>query len=87
MDWMCPSYNLVLSEQLRKYYGQITPEIGIRYITPVEKSGDNHAAYYDLTNQQLYVAFAAPRSSSGPLAAFDRQWTHFDVRSLLSETL
>jgi hypothetical protein len=85
MDWICPSYNYVLSQQLQKYHGSFTPEIGIRYVTPVEKSGDNHAAYYDLTDQQLYVAFAAPRSSSGPLAAYDRQYVHYDIPTLLKE--
>jgi len=87
MDWICPSYNYVLSQQLQKYYGSFSPEIGIRYVTSVEMSGDNHAAYYDLTAQKLFVAFAAPRASSGPLAAFDRQWVQYDVVSLLKETL
>ena len=87
MDWICPSYNYVLSQQLNKYWGKFTPENGIRYVTPVEKSGDNHAAYYDLTKQNLFVSFAAPRGSAGSLAAYDRQWVKYDVRSLLRETL
>jgi hypothetical protein len=85
MDWICPSYNLVLSQQLRKYYGQLTPELGIQYITAVEKSGDNHLAFYDLTNMHMYVSFAAPHSVGGPVAAYDRQFTKFNVRQLLTE--
>lgn len=87
MDWICPSYNLVLSQQLQKYHGSFSPEIGIRYVTPVQRSGDNHAAYYDLTAQELFVAFAPPRSSPGPKDAFDRQWVKWDVVSLLKEEL
>lgn len=85
MDWICPSYNLVLSQQLKKYHGTFTPEIGLRYVTPVEKSGDNHSAYYDLTAQQLYVAFAAPKTVSGPVEAYNRQYVHYDVPTLLNE--
>ena len=87
MDWICPSYNQVLSEQLTKYHGTFSPEVGLRYITPVEKSGDNHAAYYDLTAMQLFVAFAAPHNSTGSVAAYDRQYVNYDIRQLLAETL
>lgn len=45
MDWDCPSYNYVLSQQIKKYYGQITPEIAIQYLTAVEKSGDNRTVH------------------------------------------
>ncbi len=45
MDWDCPSYNYVLSQQIKKYYGQITPEIAIQYFTAVEKSGDNRISF------------------------------------------
>lgn len=87
MDWICPSYNQVLSEQLTKYYGSFSPDVGLRYITPVEKSGDSHAAYYDLTAMHLYVAFAGPHNSTGSPAAFDRQYVQYDVRKLLDEKL
>lgn len=87
MDWICPAYNQVLSEQLTKYYGTFSPEVGLRYVTPVEMSGDNHAAYYDLTNMQLFVAFAAPHNISGSVPAYDRQYVQYDLRTLLAETL
>lgn len=86
MDWVCPAYNYVLSKQIQAHYGKITPEVAIRDITSIEKSGNNHAAFYDLTAQKLYVAFAGPRGSAGSAAAYDRQYTKFDVRSLFSES-
>ena len=54
--------NLVLSQQLQKYYGQITPEVAIANITAIEQSGDSHIAYYDLTTLDLWVAFEVSSS-------------------------
>jgi len=85
MDWLCPAYNLVLSKQLQKYYGKITPELGIQYLTAVEQSGDSHLAYYDLTNLGLYVSFAAPHGVGGPAEAYARQFVKFDAKQLFSE--
>jgi len=86
MDWDCPSYNLVLSGQLKQYYGQITPEVAIQYLTAVEQSGDNHLAFYDLVNMNAYVSFAAPWGVGGPAGGYARQFTKFDVMALFNET-
>lgn len=86
MDWICPAYNYVLSQQIQKYYGQITPEIAIKYLTAVEMSGDNHLIYYDLTNMNVYVSFAAPFNVSGPAAAYARQFTRLNATALFAET-
>jgi hypothetical protein len=40
MDWLCPGYTSVLSAQLQKYHGIITPEITIQYITAITQTGD-----------------------------------------------
>ena len=66
MDWICPGYNLVLSEQIKKFYGNITAEITISDILPIVQTGDLHAAIYDLVNMQLWVGFAAPSFSQDP---------------------
>jgi len=84
MDWICPYFNWMLSKQILAYYGQLTPEITIRYITAVEQSGDNHLAVYDLPNMQLFVAFAAPHQTGGSPNAYDRQFTLLDVNALLN---
>jgi len=86
MDWDCPSYNYVLSGQLKKYYGQITPEIAIEFLTAVEQSGDNHLIFYDLVNMQIYVSFAAQFNVGGPTGGYARQFTKFDVQALFNET-
>eukprot|EP01130_Rhizamoeba_saxonica_P006964 TRINITY_DN2789_c0_g1_i1.p1 TRINITY_DN2789_c0_g1~~TRINITY_DN2789_c0_g1_i1.p1 ORF type:complete len:362 (-),score=95.95 TRINITY_DN2789_c0_g1_i1:42-1127(-) len=85
MDWLCPAYNYVLSEQLKQHYGKITPEVAIKYITSVEMSGDNHLSFYDLTNQIFYVSFAAPHNVGGNPAAYARQFTVFDAEQLFAE--
>ena len=87
MDWLCPGYNKLLSGQIQKYYGQITPELGIRNINAVEMSGDNHLAWYDLPNMKLWVSYAAQHDVDGPVAAYDRQFTFFDAEKLLTEQL
>jgi len=83
MDWICPAYNTVLSGQIKEWYGKITPEIAIKYLTAVEMSGDNHLAFYDLTAMKFYVAFAAPFGVTGKKEAFARQFTKFDANALL----
>lgn len=85
MDWICPGYNLVLSKLLQQYYGKLTPEVGYQYITAMEQSGDSHLAWYDLTNMQIWVSFAAPHASTGPAAAYARQFAKFDVNALFAE--
>jgi len=87
MDWLCPSYDTVLSGQINKYYGKLTPQVGIQYLTAVERSGSNHAAYYDLTNLHLYVSFAASHTTGGFLDAFDRQFTFLDLNKVFAVTL
>lgn len=34
---------------------------------------------------QLYVSFAAPHNVGGPVEAYSRQFTQFDVKTLLNE--
>jgi hypothetical protein len=107
MDWVCPGYNILLSNLIKKYYGRITPEVGIKYISPMEGSGDNRSflispffwswllirhfcypdvAWYDLTNMQMWVSYAAPHSATGGSRnAFDRQFTKFDMNKLFAE--
>lgn len=58
MDWLCPTYNLVLHTQLQKHYGSITPEATIQDIVPIVQTGNLHVAVYDLTNMVLHVANA-----------------------------
>jgi isopenicillin-N N-acyltransferase like protein len=84
MDWVCPGYNLVLSRLLQKYYGSLTPEVGYQYITAMEQSGDSHLAWYDLTNMEIYLSFAAPHASTGPAEAYARQFAKFDVTALFN---
>jgi len=86
MDWICPFFNSLLSQQVNKYYGKITPALAIANISSIEESGDNHLAFYDLTNLQMYVSFAAAPNVGGPVAAYDRQFTQLDLNALFSFT-
>jgi hypothetical protein len=86
MDWVCPGYNKVLSEQIQKFYGNITAENTISDILPIVQTGDLHAAIYDLVNMRFWVAFAAPSFSSDPnKMAYNRQYIALDATKLFSE--
>lgn len=87
MDWDCPSFNTVLSGQLRLNYGNITPDVAVHNISSVEQSGSNHLAIYDLTKMDFYAAFAAPHASTGPINAYNRQFTKFNVTALFQEPM
>ena len=83
MDWPCQAGNLVImADQIQKYYGSITAEILIASFASLTGTGDNHLCWYDLTNQIIYVSFAAPFAVSGSPNAFDRQFTAFDLNVL-----
>jgi len=84
MDWICPGDNLLLSQQLKKNYGKLTAQVALSQLTPVEGSGSNHLAYYDLTNMLVYVAFAAPHGGAGYLDAYARQFTSLDANALFA---
>jgi len=86
MDWLCPADNYLLSHQIQKYWGKLTPAVAIKNVASVEQSGDNHIAYYDLTNLELYVSYAAPHNSTnGSQAAYARQFTHFFMKQIFEE--
>lgn len=85
MDWLCPGYSEVLSTQLKAYHGNITAENSIRYITAITQTGDLHVVLSDLTNQKMWVAFAAASNETGPLYAYDRQFIELDGVSLFAE--
>lgn len=78
MDWICPTYNTVLGGQIRKYYGQVTPQVARQNISAVEMSGDNHLVWYDLANSRFWAAFAAPPGVGGPTEAYWRQYVQVD---------
>ena len=46
-----PCRSQALSEQIKKYYGNITAENTIYGITSIVQTGDVHVAVYDLTDQ------------------------------------
>jgi len=85
MDWLCPGYTQVLGTQLKKHWGKLTPEIAIRDVMAVEMSGDVHIAVYDLTQNELFVSFAAPHGTDGPQKAYARQYTRFSTTQLFAE--
>ncbi|XP_064597836.1 protein dcd1A-like [Liolophura sinensis] len=85
MDWICPGYNQVLSEQIKKYYGSITPENVIQNIVSIVQTGNLQVAVYDLTNGVAYLSNAAATYESGPKYAYERQFVRLDMKALFNE--
>jgi isopenicillin-N N-acyltransferase-like protein len=77
MDWLCPSYNQVLANQLTTLYGNITVENAVKYVTPIVQTGSLIATYYDLTNEIVYTANARGANETGPADAYDRYVDNF----------
>jgi len=85
MDWSCPGFSQALHNQLSKHWGNLSAEVAIKDVTSVETSGSNHIAYYDLNKMSMWVSFARQSYLQGPQAAYDRQFTRFNLTSLFSE--
>lgn len=85
MDWLCPSYQQALHDQLLKNFGNISPEVTVEDITAIVATGDLHVAIYDLTDLQMFVANARASTESGPLEAYNRQFVHLDLKAAFTE--
>ena len=48
---LCPGYTLPLHEKLAQFYGNITAENTIHFITSTVQTGNAHVVVTDLTNQ------------------------------------
>jgi len=85
MDWLCPGYSKVLSEQLTKHHGNITAANTIEDITAITQTGDLHIAIYDLTTMTVHIANARRDGASGPLNAYDRPFVRYNFNELFAE--
>eukprot|EP01116_Phalansterium_solitarium_P017499 TRINITY_DN4323_c0_g1_i1.p1 TRINITY_DN4323_c0_g1~~TRINITY_DN4323_c0_g1_i1.p1 ORF type:complete len:435 (-),score=118.03 TRINITY_DN4323_c0_g1_i1:71-1375(-) len=83
MDWNCPGYNVVLNQQLNKYYGNLTPEITIQEILPALQTGDTHIAIYDLTNNYMFYS-AIGLANTPNRNAYQRPFTRLDMTKLFA---
>lgn len=70
---------------LQTQHGNITAANTIRNVIPISETGNLHAAIYDLTNLNMYVANARAPGESGPDNAYARPFVHFDMKALFAE--
>jgi len=85
MDWNCPTYTERLGQEIKKYWGQITPEIIISDIIAKTCTGDVHNAVYDLTLNDMYVAVASPHGAdSKTKQAYKNSYVKFDMDDIFS---
>ena len=86
MDWLCPSYNQKLAEQLDAYHGHITEVNTIHDILPTVQTGDLHIVVYDLTSGKAHISFmrSSTADESEPHYAYERQFTRVDMAELFA---
>jgi isopenicillin-N N-acyltransferase like protein len=87
MDWLCPAYNQVLGDQLRKFHGQISEEVIVHDILPTAMTGDLHIAVFDLHTANMHVSFCRSSSAdtSEPQNAYERQFTRLHLADLFAQ--
>jgi isopenicillin-N N-acyltransferase like protein len=87
MDWLCPSFNSVLGQQLQTYLGKLEPSVVIHDILPTTQTGNLHIAIFDLTQSKVYVSFCrgSKAPDTEPLYAYERQFTQLDMGKLFAD--
>eukprot|EP00698_Gefionella_okellyi_P020891 TRINITY_DN6653_c0_g1_i1.p1 TRINITY_DN6653_c0_g1~~TRINITY_DN6653_c0_g1_i1.p1 ORF type:complete len:440 (+),score=86.37 TRINITY_DN6653_c0_g1_i1:53-1321(+) len=86
---MQPSHDPCMPSLLQQYYGNLTPENTIKYITAQFQTGNLHIAVYDYAKMHMYVAYASPGDGHGHNVtnAYDRQFTRLDMTAVFAEAL
>ena len=75
-----PDYDPCLNDLMDEFYGEISAENTIQYITPVHETGDMHIAIYDFDNQYMYVASASPACKNCTvIPAYKRPFSRLDM--------
>jgi hypothetical protein len=84
MDWLCPNYDVRMSESLSLYAsaGALSIEVMIKSVLPTVQTGNLHAALYDLERSRMYVSFMNAASNT---YAFASQWTALDMTALFAQ--
>ena len=81
MDWNCPGYDQIFSQQLLKYYGSINAENTMKYIVPMTQTGNLHIAIDD-----VYISIAAKSDEdTKEIYAYQRQYIRFHLTDLFLE--
>jgi len=73
------------SALLQQQRGNITPQTTISNIISLSRTGNLHAAIFDLTKMFMYVANARADGESGPPNAYERSFVQFNMTALFSE--
>jgi isopenicillin-N N-acyltransferase-like protein len=81
MDYNCPHFNQVGSEQLRRLYGHLTAEKIALEVAPVVQTGDLHLAVMDHTDGVIITANARGAGETGPKNAYERQFVRIDAKA------
>ncbi|ELR17473.1 Nacylsphingosine amidohydrolase, putative [Acanthamoeba castellanii str. Neff] len=78
-----PSEHVCFSSLLQQYYGSITPQNTIKYITSQGETGDMQIAVYDFASDHVYLANAGPAPNAVP--AYKRPFIRLDMARLFAE--
>jgi len=84
MDWLCENFDIVLQDQLKQFYGNVTAENTIQYILPALQTGSTHIAVYDLANQYMYYSSLGLEGTPNRMA-YQRAFTRLNMNKLFAE--
>jgi len=84
MDWLCPNFDIVLQDQLKEFYGNVTAENTIHYILPALQTGNTHVAIYDLEANYMYYSSVGMQGTENR-NAYERPFTRLDMTRLFAE--
>jgi len=89
MDWLCPNYDIVLAQQLSRFYGEIDADVAIQNIVAQTQTGNLHIAIYDYHHDAVLIAFHArsDQQIESGAEAYSRPYVKFDLEALFNETL
>ncbi len=82
-----PSSNACLPALMDEFHGQLTPEVVIRNVTALHRTGDMHIAVMDFAGRNLYVSNAAVYDEAAGSAqpAYDRSFVQVSMDALWNE--
>jgi hypothetical protein len=78
-----PSSNACFNDLMHQYYGQLTAETVVQYVTALEATGDMHIAVMDHKSRHMFISVAAPADANGnAVPSYTRPFMKVDVNAL-----
>lgn len=85
MDWLCKPFDIVLHDQLTKYYGEIDIYLTKEKILAQLTSGNLQVVLYDLTEMKVLIAYGYQTKEGQKVNAFESHYVELNMTKLFNE--